>query len=115
MRVSAMVTWAAGEAEDPRPVRIRRRWFPWPSRSVVLGPGSIWTTPIRLVPSPEGWTLHQPSPKHLQDELQHIEQYRTRGRWWVWWNKLVRPSVVENPVHEGDATPFPVWRLVVTT
>lgn len=80
------VTWADGLALT---VRIRRRWFPWPSDSVVVG-ATVWTRRAQI------------SAPHLRHEATHVRQYHERGWWWV----LTHPRQREAEAHgaAADAT-----------
>lgn len=88
MRVRA--TWTDGVAIVGR---FRRRWFPWPTDSVVFGRTCF--TSLRLNPVyldsetviPDGLDR-----KEARHEMVHVRQYAERGWWWTWFHPRRREA-----------------------
>ena len=74
-------------------VRVRRRWFPWPSRNVTFG-----------------HTIYEGGPGGMnqstfQRELAHVWQYESRGWWWV----LTHPRAREREAGQWEEGVRAIW------
>lgn len=87
------VTWPDGLSLE---VRIRRRWFPWPTANVVFGRTIFARSPHLNAPT-------------LRHELVHVRQYHERGWWWV----LTHPAAREAEAHAAEqASDGPTWEQI---
>jgi hypothetical protein len=89
-----LVRWATDEPWDTKPVKVKHRWFPWPTDNVTFG-SVIW----------EGGEEGMNAPT-LRHELWHVRQYRTRGWWWVWTHR----AEAEAEAHGMEWAAYPIWR-----
>ncbi|MCC7132470.1 MAG: hypothetical protein IT352_07495 [Gemmatimonadales bacterium] len=85
-------TWADGLTLD---VRLRRRWFPWPTDNVTFG-RTIFSRSKEV------------NAATLRHELAHVRQYHERGWWWV----LTNPRAREAEAHTYESAAWPRWENV---
>lgn len=89
------VRWAPGEGEDRQVVRIKKRWWPWPTDAVTFG-RTIYTN------------LDTLKAGHVRHELRHVQQYRERGWAWV----FLHPTERERDAALVHWAGYPAYRCL---